>query len=310
MTAPTGASHDHERVLRILHQTTYRYQDVVEHSRHKLRLRPVHDRYQALLEHTVYTAPTSATTELEDVFGNHVMRFELCQHYRELVVRSESIVRVDPVPALQAPSDRTTIPLIWMPWQRQMMWPYLMPPELPESELHALSDYAMTFVQRHDSDILGTLFDINATIKREFEYLPGSTTLETTAFEVLTVRRGVCQDFANLFICLARLLGLPARYRVGYILNGAATPSNQSDASHAWAEVYLPWSGWRGFDPTNGTLAGTDHIRVACGRNYRDATPTAGTIFQGGGPERLVVDVRVTDETAPGAALPEPRTVP
>jgi transglutaminase-like putative cysteine protease len=57
--------------------------------------------------------------------------------------------------------------------------------------------------------------------------------------------------------------------------------------------VYLPWAGWRGFDPTNGCRAGVDHIRVACGRNYRDATPTSGTIYRGGGGERLRVEVVV-----------------
>ena len=51
--------------------------------------------------------------------------------------------------------------------------------------------------------------------------------------------------------------------------------------------------GWKGFDPTNGILTQTDHVRVAVGRSYRDATPTSGTIFVGGGGEKLEVDVRV-----------------
>jgi transglutaminase-like putative cysteine protease len=50
-------------------------------------------------------------------------------------------------------------------------------------------------------------------------------------------------------------------------------------------------------DPTNGCLAGLDHVRVACGRNYRDATPTGGTIFRGGGDETLVVEVKVEIQT-------------
>jgi transglutaminase-like putative cysteine protease len=106
----------------------------------------------------------------------------------------------------------------------------------------------------------------------------------------------VCQDFANLFICLARLLSIPARYRMGYIYTGVNYENTiQSEASHAWAEVYLPYVGWRGFDPTNGCMAGQDHIRVACGRNYLDATPTSGTIFKGGGKETLTVSVKIED---------------
>ena len=91
---------------------------------------------------------------------------------------------------------------------------------------------------------------------------------------------------------------MPARYRVGYIYTGADYENKiQSEASHAWVEVYLPWAGWRGYDPTNGCLANLDHVRVAVGRNYRDATPTSGTIFKGGEGETLSVSVKVAAES-------------
>jgi transglutaminase-like putative cysteine protease len=181
-----------------------------------------------------------------------------------------------------------------------MMLPYLLPPELPESQLRELTNYAMSFVERNDYHLLRTINDINLSIYKDFQYVPGSTQISTTPFEVYTNRCGVCQDFANLFICLTRLLSLPARYRMGYIYTGANyTNKIQSDASHAWAEVYLPYVGWRGFDPTNGCAANQDHIRVACGRNYVDATPTSGTIYKGGGIESLRVEVRMDEVQGP-----------
>ncbi|MEZ4291990.1 MAG: transglutaminase family protein [Myxococcota bacterium] len=211
-------------------------------------------------------------------------------------IRSRSVVRVESVMAshLKSPLRRDQIPLVWMPWQRQMIQAYLMPPELPEPELRELSEFGMSFVERNDYDLVETLLDLNRTIYRDFTYVPGSTTIETTPFQVYANRRGVCQDFANVLICIARLLGVPARYRVGYIYTGGSYENKiQSDASHAWAEVYLPWTGWFGFDPTNGCLAGSDHVRIACGRQFRDAAPTTGTIYRGGGSETLSVDVRV-----------------
>jgi transglutaminase-like putative cysteine protease len=183
-----------------------------------------------------------------------------------------------------------------MPWQRQMMMAYLLPPELPETQLVELTDYAMSFVERNDHSLHHTLEDINQSIYNDYKYVQGTTSLNTTPFEVYTARKGVCQDFANLFICLARLLNIPARYRTGYIYTGANYENKlQSEASHAWAEVYLPYVGWRGYDPTNGCPVAQDHIRVACGRNYRDATPTSGTIFKGGGSEKLSVTVRIEE---------------
>jgi transglutaminase-like putative cysteine protease len=152
----------------------------------------------------------------------------------------------------------------------------------------------MHFAARNDGDLLDTLLDLNDSIHREYVYSRGATTLGTTAFDVYTTRRGVCQDFANLFICLARLMGVPARYVCGYLFTGPKDPNRQqAEASHAWVQVYLPEVGWRGLDPTNGIATRTGHVRVAVGRNYVDATPTSGTIYLGGGRESLAVEVRV-----------------
>ena len=277
----------------VTHETIYRYDTPVETSTHTVRLQPVRDLTQDVLEYKLEISPPGQAFSYEDVFGNHVLSFQISQPYRELWVRAQTKVRTYHVETHSALRS-TNIPLVWMPWQRQMMNPFLLPPELPETELRELSGFAMSFAARREYDLLETLIDLNETLHKDFKYIPGVTTLETSAFDVFQERRGVCQDFANLFICLARLLGVPARYRVGYIHTGAAYHNQiQSEASHAWAEVYLPSVGWRGFDPTNGCLVDLDHIRVASGRNYRDATPTAGTLYAGGHGEKLEVSVKV-----------------
>jgi transglutaminase-like putative cysteine protease/predicted glutamine amidotransferase len=286
------------RILSVVHDTRYRYRTPVERSVHVFRLAPVQDYHQEVLDHALDVRLDGYRRDHEDVFGNRVTRCEFSHAYHELRVVSRSIVRVpeEPPETLYAPERRFSIPLVWMPWQRQVMFPYLLPTELPETQLEELYEFALSFVERQDGDLVQTLLDMNTTIYRDFEYVSGSTTLETTPWEVFVHRKGVCQDFANLMICMARLLGIPARYRVGYIHTGANYQNTiQSEASHAWAELYLPWIGWQGFDPTNGILAGRDHIKVACGRNYRDATPTSGTIYRGGGYETLEVDVRVDE---------------
>ncbi len=282
--------------LSVVHETVYRYSMPVERSSHRFCLRPVRDDRQEILEHSLAVSIDGVWRDFEDVFGNRATLLEVSVPFQEMRIESRSTLRVSGVHAsqLKSPLHNQQIPLVWMPWQRQMMQAYLMPPELPEPELRELSEFAMSFVVRNDYDLVETLLDMNRTIYRDFVYVPGSTTIETTPFQVYVQRRGVCQDFANVMICLARLLGVPARYRVGYIFTGASYENQiQSDASHAWAEVYLPWTGWFGFDPTNGCLAGSDHVRTACGRQFRDAAPTTGTIYRGGGQETLEVHVRV-----------------
>ena len=291
------------RRLDVCHRTTYRYKRPVERSTHNLRLEPVHDHLQRVLHHDVtVTLDGEALTTVQraaydDVFGNRAQRLLIERPYTELVIESRATVELldrDPL-AFRPLRVRSSIPLVWMPWQRQILEPFLLPPELPESQLNELLDYAMSFVKRNDSDLLETLLDINSSIFREYAYRQGITTVSTTPFEVYVNRHGVCQDFTNLFICLARLLGVPARYVCGYVYTGPKHENHrQSEASHAWVQVYLPEVGWKGFDPTNGVLTQTDHVRVAVGRNYVDATPTSGTIYVGGGSETLEVSVVVS----------------
>lgn len=281
------------RTLDIVYQTRYGYTKDVPQSSHLFRLRPVHDAFQEVVDHEFRISPdASFRNEFYDVFDNHVVRVEVKTSYRDLVIEARSTVRVRSVMPSSVVSDglRDTFPVVWMPWQRQQLVPFLLPPELPDSQLEMLSRYGMQIAARHDRKVLPTLVALNEDIHKRFKYERGSTTLETTPYEVFQKERGVCQDFANLLICVARLLDIPARYRAGYIYSPGST---QPQASHAWAELYLPWHGWQGFDPTSGKFATHDHVRVANGRNYRDAAPVIGS-FLGDARETFEVSVSVT----------------
>ncbi len=285
------------RRFQVRHRTVYRHAAPVLRSTHRFRLCPADDRLQRLLRHQLSVSVEGRSLDYDDAFGNRVRNLVLERPWTELAIEATSEVEVsDTDPLAQRPLVAPrTLPLVWMPSERQMLAPFVLPPELPESELSELAEYGMAFARRNGMDLFDTLLDINQTIFREYAYRQGATHIATTPFEVYATRRGVCQDFANLFICLARLLGIPARYVCGYVWCGPKSPNSEmGEASHAWVQVYLPEMGWRGFDPTNGTLTTTEHVRVATGRTWVDATPTSGTIYVGGGGgERLEVVVRV-----------------
>lgn len=71
---------------------------------------------------------------------------------------------------------------------------------------------------------------------------------------LFSTRRGFCEHYAAAFVVLMRSTGIPARVVTGY-QGGEYNPLGgywlirQSDA-HAWAEVWLPESGWQRVDPT------------------------------------------------------------
>src|SRR3954451_17483500 len=211
------------RLLRIRHTTTYTYDAPVARSAHRLHLRPVHDSKQSVVSHSLEIQPRVPTVEYEDVFGNWATRFEITRPYTELRIAAESVVEVmdaDPFAFADLPIRPASFPLVWMPWERTMLAPYLTPAELPDAQLQELYDYAMDFVRRNHGDLMETLFAINLELFHDYKYVPGCTDIGTTPYQVYVQEQGVCQDFANLFITLARLLGIPARYVCGYIYTG------------------------------------------------------------------------------------------
>ncbi|HEX3355775.1 MAG TPA: transglutaminase family protein [Tepidisphaeraceae bacterium] len=303
------------RRIKVRHKTIYTYQGQVQASKHSLHLRPIDDWRQRVVSYELKINPSVPVIEFEDVFGNWAQRFELKNPYQQLEIEATSTVDlldVDPFDFANH-AIHPQFPLVWMPWERTMLAPYLAPRELPDTQIQELFDYAMSFVSRNNGDLMETLFDINLTLFHEYRYSPGSTTLFTTPYDVFVSKQGVCQDFSNLFINLARLLGIPARYVCGYIHTGnSGTARAGSDATHAWVQLYIPHIGWKGFDPTNGVLPTTNHIRTGYGRHFRDVAPTSGTILGlNHGNETLTIDIEVTDlNTQITSSAPPPNQSP
>ena len=299
------------RRLNVHHSTVYRYDTPVPRSVHRGHLRPIHDRRQTVdlhkLKITTDTGGPVDVFEYEDAFGNAAFRFTVEQPYQELSVVAESTVILrqhDPFD-LPVNDQRPRLPLNWMPRERMALSHFLQSLELPDTQLQELFDYARSFAEANDNDLLETLFAINLELYRNYTYQPGSTSNDTTPYETFTSKSGVCQDFAGLFITLARLLRVPARYVCGYVYTGNTGSQSEgddssasrapSDATHAWVQLYVAGVGWVGFDPTNGVLPNLDHVRVAFGRNWRDTAPLTGTLYGDGANETLEAAVAVEE---------------
>jgi len=62
-----------------------------------------------------------------------------------------------------------------------------------------------------------------------------------------------CTEYASLQVALSRAQGIPARYYEGLLYLENDT-KNLARLEHAWAEVYLPGTGWVSLDPTLGRI--------------------------------------------------------
>jgi len=135
---------------------------------------------------------------------------------------------------------------------------------------------------------------MNRRTHAEFTYEKREEEGVRTSSETLPLGKGSCRDLAALLLEASRRLGIAARFVSGY-LHGPVSEIGGA-ATHAWTEVYLPGTGWKGFDPTNATVVGRDHIPVAVHRHPEAIPPVAGT-FTGpaGASSTLIVDLQITE---------------
>ena len=154
----------------------------------------------------------------------------------------------------------------------------------------AIAALAHTTQEAAGDDPLTFLHAMMARLHEAMTYDRKATTTATTAAEALALKRGVCQDFAHIFIAAARSRGIPARYVSGHFRQ--ADDPGGHERAHAWAEAYLPVLGWVGFDPANKLCPTDAHVRVAVGLDYLGAAPVRGSRHGGGG-ETMAVSVNV-----------------
>ena len=291
--------------LRITHETVYDYSPAVETAQHQVYLTPLHTPSQQLLAHQLSITPEPAhRSSSRDVYGNTRSFFSLQVAHRRLRVEAVSDVRTQ---ASQLPESA-------VPWEQvreqfryragaafdaagEFCFASPMVPRHSEFAMYARPSFTPA------RGLLAASVDLMQRIHRDFSYESQSTEVNTPALQALAQRKGVCQDFAHILVACLRSLGLPARYVSGYLLT--QPPPGQvklrgSDASHAWAAVYVPDlpedRRWVDLDPTNDRAGwpspGEDYVTLAIGRDFSDVSPMRGVIH-GGASHTLSVGVTV-----------------
>ncbi len=123
---------------------------------------------------------------------------------------------------------------------------------------------------------------VGLALYRDMKFDPDATNVDTPPSEAFARRHGVCQDFAQVMIACLRGIGVPAGYVSGFLRTDPPPGRPRlegADAMHAWVRAWCGWqAGWVEYDPTNATVAGTDHILVARGRDYGDVAPVKGVL--------------------------------
>jgi len=262
--------------LRVQHQTAYRYEKPIPYSIQTLRVSPRPHDGCVVLNWSVRGEGRRELPSLIDGFGNLTHCHTVTRPHSETTLTVEGEVETTDTAGVVRGVHEPLPPLFF----------------LRETALTAAHPAIAALGAKVEgaSTILARLHTLMSAVRDAMDYQIGVTGVQTAAADALQKGAGVCQDHAHVFIAAAKTLGIPARYVGGYLWTGAE--GRDYDASHAWAEAFVPDLGWVGFDAANRICPTESYIRAGVGLDYWSAAPVRG-MRKGGSSETLAVKVTV-----------------
>ncbi|MDQ3495357.1 MAG: transglutaminase family protein [Pseudomonadota bacterium] len=264
--------------LHIVHDTTYRYGRAAYLVIQALRMWPAASSGQVVRDWRVEVDGRRLESTCLDGFGNPVANHTIDRDVEAVRLSVCGDVETENLHGVHGTGDDSLPPMFYLS------------PTLLTAGTPAIEELAH-LVSGEGNDI-ERLHRLSNGVRDKVDYLPHQTDAESTAAEAFAAGAGVCQDHVHVLIVGARALGYPARYVSGYLF----PVGEEAAASHAWAEIFVDDLGWVGFDAANRQSPDERYVRIACGRDYRDAAPVRG-VRLGGIAETLEVDVSIAEGT-------------
>ena len=269
------------RRLRVSHVTSYNYANPVRFGDHRMMFRPRDSHDLRILSTALTISPRPVAVRwLHDVFGNSVAIASFDTEATELRFESEIVLQHFELDEPDAPIEdyARAYPFSYVSSEIPDL-ARLIELQYPDPD-HLLDSWTKDLVATSGPfDTWELLRGMTRTIQRDIAYQAREAEGVQSPSETLGLRSGTCRDLALLMMEAARSLGFAARFVTGYLYSPAhdEVVNVGGTATHAWAQIYLPGSGWVEFDPTNGIVGNRDLIRVAVARDPNQAIPLKGT---------------------------------
>ena len=260
----------------ISHQSIYTYSRPVALDPHTLRQKPRQDGSVILHEfsRSIYPKP-GGTTDFIDLEGNpstQVWFEELTTTLKLSVQMVVETLRSNPFDYVLTDPDILTLPVRYPQHLHPNLLPYCQPSIVPS----ALNELVDPIANEADGMTLPFLSLLTAALYREFAPMVRMEGAPWAPEVTLGKRQGTCRDLAVLFVEACRTKGLAARFVSGY-WNGTDVDGLQH--LHAWAEVFLPQAGWRGYDPSAGLAVCDQYVPLAAGLHTSSAALISGAYW-------------------------------
>jgi transglutaminase-like putative cysteine protease len=284
-------------LFHVRHVLRYAYERPVFLEPTTVRLTPRTDPAQRLLHHQLQVTPepSGSSRVLEpDGAESVVLWFNALQE--ELTIAVDTVVRTtreNPFDWIITHPPARRLPAAYPPDYAVSLAPALAATAAPIAE--PVRRWAAEQAAAVDGSTTDFLMHLADTIHHGFHHIGRPDGEPMAAADTLAGRTGACRDTAILYVQACRSLGLAARFVSGYSMHHPEEVSEHE--LHAWAEVYLPGAGWRGYDPSLGLAVADGHVVLAASPDHHLAAPVSGR-YRGtgvGSSMRYAVEVRTAE---------------
>ena len=277
----------------VTHSTAYRFDAEVRLEPHTFRLRPRSDGAQRLCTFEIEISPAPAgSSECLDQDGNAVRQawFEAPTRQLRVDTRFEVETLRENAFDFLLTAEATFLNRFSYsePWNR-LLAVYSSSAGVPASVV----EFAHSMAQAAGGRTMPFLAVLNRNLYDGWRQVVRPSGPPSPSAATLDSREGSCRDLAVLFCDACRAVGIAARFVSGY---ERATAGNDHPYMHAWAEVYLPGGGWRGYDPARGLAVAEDHVAVAAAAAPALAAPVSGT-FRGVATAHMEITISMRTES-------------
>ena len=235
--------------IKYMHKLEYSYEESVQLGEHRLCIKPRSHGFQRLINFDLNISPNPKIIyPLLAASGEEINRITF-----EGYTDNFSIKAVSEVETLIHPDifDGVKERDLTLPFCRSIINRDLqgaLEGWMPNGQ-HAPSavELAQEAMAGSSSNALSFIYQLIEIIQDRVKYTKRYTGPAWPASRTLRERVGSCRDLAMLMVEACRSVGIPSRFVSGYHFEEPLP--NEFDL-HAWAELYIPGAGWRGFDPS------------------------------------------------------------
>lgn len=265
--------------FRVSHLTHYDYDETVAFSPHTLYLRPRESALLRVSRFRVSVTPHAKLTTGRDAFDNPVIWAHFWDRAKAMDIRSEfeiETLETNPFDFIVRP-DAVIFPFQYDAYERYVLAPYLAAPAADASD--GIQNWMTRYFPRRPAETVVLVSELNRALFASLTHRSREHGGPTPTAITLASGGGACRDLALVGVGVCRSLGLAARYVTGYLFTAANDERADSNAMHAWTEVYLPGAGWKGFDPSHGIFCTDTYIPVAHAPTPECISPVQGSYY-------------------------------